>query len=338
MHPWLIVKRIALFFITVSSFSTGYSQLEVAALSSDIRSIFRPDVGICQQVVHDPRLYKEGWQTLSQAKFWRKVMNTSPDSIVVNVGETRQILRVVSAGYYNGMTYHSRNAFHQSLLKENNLPLATEIMATKGRSDFYRVDKVVPKIDGVIDVFVKEGVDPWLAQAILLIESPAGHNLRSYSGAYGPFQLMPDVARHWGLVVNEKVDERSNLAKSAKAAAKLIKYVCIPEAEKILASHKIAYDKDEIWFRLLVLHVYHAGSGNVRAVMARIQPKSGGPDLMRSIWTTEAAAFRNESQNYSQIALAGMMEMDAFIYRNCQRGCPKPAAPATAVPTASAKR
>jgi LysM repeat protein len=43
-------------------------------------------------------------------------------------------------------------------------------------------------------------------------------------GAAGFWQLVPSTARHYGLIVNEEVDERLNVEKSTVAACKLIKY------------------------------------------------------------------------------------------------------------------
>ncbi len=313
------------------------AQMQANDLRRDVRMIVRPGAPACQEVVHDPRLYNEGWQQLSQPRFWRLIMNLPEDSTVINVADTRQILQIIDTRTFNAMGASTKTALYQRLLKEKNLPLNAEIYATKGRDSFYGVENVLDQIDQVIDIFVAEDVDPWLAQAILLIESPSG-NLRSGAGAYGAFQLMPDVARQYGLVVNANVDERKYLSKSARAAAHLLHNVCVPEVEKMLNTYHVKFDRNDIWFRLLVLHAYHAGAGNVRAVMARIQPKVGGMELMEKIWQTEAAAFRNESQNYSQIALAGIIEMDAYIYKNCKRGCGTPPPTARTVPVSSTKK
>ena len=68
---------------------------------------------------------------------------------------------------------------------------------------------MVNKFEKGIKVFESSGVDPWYAQAILLIESP-GQMKKSRDGAYGPFQLMPKVARAQGLTVNRYTDERED--------------------------------------------------------------------------------------------------------------------------------
>jgi hypothetical protein len=154
-------------------------------------------------------------------------------------------------------------------------------------------------------------VDPWYCQTILLIESP-GQLRQSIDGAYGPFQLMRGVARDMGLQVNAGSDEREDLEKSAAAAARLIREICIPKTRNLLNQWWIPYDERDLWFRLLVMHVYHAGIGNVRQVFDAMQPQAGGPELIRQMWQTEAGNFGNSSQNYSQLALAALLELEAL--------------------------
>ncbi|MBK7853754.1 MAG: transglycosylase SLT domain-containing protein [Bacteroidetes bacterium] len=168
-------------------------------------------------------------------------------------------------------------------------------------------------IDKSVEIFIDNGTDPWYAQSILLIESPGRHKAKSYVGANGPFQLMRDVAVHYGLRVNKKMDERTNLSRSAMAAAKLLKNSFIPKVKELLESKGIAYNETDLWFRLLVLHAYHAGPGNVACVINQLNPTEGGVELFKQIWKTECGGFKNESQNYSQIALANILLFDEFV-------------------------
>ena len=55
-----------------------------------------------------------------------------------------------------------------------------------------------------------------------LIESGFSDKV-SYSGAAGPWQMMPATARHYGLEVNGQIDERFNMVRSTEAACKMIK-------------------------------------------------------------------------------------------------------------------
>jgi hypothetical protein len=128
-------------------------------------------------------------------------------------------------------------------------------------------------------------------------------------GAYGSFQIMSQVAREFGLIVNKYKDERKDLTKSAYAASRLIKEICIPYAEEILLTHNISYSQEDIFFKLLVLHIYHAGAGNVRLAVNKMAPTQGGQEFIKRLWQTETARFKNASQNYSQVALAAMVIM-----------------------------
>ncbi len=53
---------------------------------------------------------------------------------------------------------------------------------------------------------------------IPVIESALRDNVSSSAGAAGLWQFMPDTAKRYGLVVNEFVDERFDVAKSTAAA------------------------------------------------------------------------------------------------------------------------
>ena len=130
---------------------------------------------------------------------------------------------------------------------------------------------------------------------------------------------MPGVARAQGLIVNRSIDERSDFKKSACGAAGLLKKTCIPETKKILNKYNIEYDENEIWFRLLVLHVYHAGAYNVGAVVEKIKPDNGTQELIQSMWQNKAAGFGNCSQNYSQIAIAAHLILHDLVYENCHK-------------------
>jgi tetratricopeptide (TPR) repeat protein len=156
-------------------------------------------------------------------------------------------------------------------------------------------------------------VDPWYAQAILLIESPGKSNTKSNVGANGPFQLMRSVARAQGLKVNKTVDERTDLERSAYGASRLLSRICIPYTRAMLDSAHLTYNETDLWFRLLVMHCYHAGAGNVAGVIRKINPTQGGMQLIQQVWQTTYGGFKNSSQNYSQLVLAAFTNFDAIV-------------------------
>ena len=80
--------------------------------------------------------------------------------------------------------------------------------------------------------------------------------------------------------------------------------------KSLLDSRNIPYKETDIYFRLLVLHAYHAGAGNLACAINKIDPAEGGQSLIKTLWKTECGGFKNESQNYSQIALAAIMNFE----------------------------
>jgi hypothetical protein len=266
-----------------------------------------------QYVLVNPKIIiDDKWDTLPQAQFWKQILTLSKDSCLINVANTRQVLHKMAFADWTKQTENQKDKFKDSLKKVFGLDSTLKINVTFGKNDFYKIKEVTPTISDGIREFRNLGVDPWYAQSILMIESPAQMR-KSESGAYGPFQLMPSVARAYGLKVNNYVDERADFKRSAYGAAKLIKQVCIPEAKNILNRYNIAYNESDLWFRLFVMHVYHAGSGNVSAVMRKIQPTTGGQELIQKMWTTSAGAFGNSSQNYTQITLAAHLVLHELI-------------------------
>lgn len=262
------------------------------------------------------------WDELQHPRFWQQVMVLSPDSVLINVATTRQIVGKMAARDWNRRTDAQKGVFKDSVRNALGLNTAERINVTTGKSDFYRFDLVFESLPKGVAAFEQVGVDPWYAQSILLIESP-GQIKKSSVGAYGPFQLMPSVARAMGLTVNKYVDERTDFAKSAGAAAKLISKTCIPSARSIAQRAGLTVDESAIWFRLLVMHVYHAGAGNVSAVVQAIGQVPTGEQLIQRMWNTTAASFGNSSQNYSQLALAAHLELADRLVRQgkCMYAC-----------------
>lgn len=258
-------------------------------------------------------IYEEGWAELAQPKFWKQIMMLSPDSCLVNIAATRVVVAKMSNADWNAQTKTEKSAYRDSIRTAHELDAEARIFVTTGKNDFYQFQKVYPSLSKGVEAFEGYGVDPWYAQSILLIESP-GQLKKSRVGAYGAFQLMPAVARAQGLTVNRYTDERKDFDRSAYGASRLIRRVCIPEAKRILDAQGLSYKENDLWFRLFVLHVYHAGALNVNAVVKKINPKEGGQELIRKMWTNTAANFGNNSQNYTQLALASQLILDELIH------------------------
>jgi len=109
------------------------------------------------------------------------------------------------------------------------------------------------------------------------------------------------------------MDERTDLNRSAYAASQLISKMCIPKVKNILDSLHLTYNETDTWFRLLVLHAYHAGPGNLACAVYSVAPSQGGMGLITQLWQTECRGFKNESQNYSQLALAAHLSFNEIL-------------------------
>jgi len=263
--------------------------------------------------VSDTNIYTQGWIHLQQVKFWRMIMNLSPEYSLLNVAETREIITSLSTLSYDTLSITERRMYKDSIMTAMGIPDEYKLYVTQGRSDYYQIQRILPDIHKAISIFLSEGTDPWYAQAILLIESP-GEMRVSPVGAKGPFQLMSDIARSEGLIVTEELDQRVYFEPSARGAARFIKGVCLPAARSILDRHEITYREDELWFRLFVLHIYHAGPRTISRLLRDLRPVYGGIQLIQRMWQNSYGRFGNASQNYSQIALAAMLELEQIIY------------------------
>lgn len=266
--------------------------------------------------VDTPDLYKDKWHQLAQPNFWKSIMRMSPDSCIINVASSRQILHKESVAKWNMLNDDQKELVRAEFRKLYDLDSNERIYMTTGKSDFFQFNHVYPSISKAVDIFAKNQTDPWYAQAILMIESP-GKIAYSNVGAYGPFQLMKGVARNHGLKVDKYVDERKDFSKSAYASAHLLRTACVPEAKRILRKFNINVTKSmeySLWFRLLVLHNYHAGAGNVDKLLTNVvKPSKGSQNLITTIWQSQYGHFKNSSQNYSQLALASVLVLNDFI-------------------------
>lgn len=58
------------------------------------------------------------------------------------------------------------------------------------------------------------------------------------------------------------------------------------------------------------MHSYHAGAGNVKKALFTFKPTKGDINLIYTLWRTETKHFKSASQNYSQLVLAAMLEVN----------------------------
>ena len=145
------------------------------------------EVRMAQQlskILHADALFEDRWVVLPQVQFWKRIMTMSPDSSIINVARNRTVLEVVSTAQWQQKSEVVKAAYKKELKSRFALDSAETLYVTSGKSDFYRLREVYPSLGKGIEVFENNEVDPWYAQAILLIESPAQLK-KSASGAYG---------------------------------------------------------------------------------------------------------------------------------------------------------
>jgi hypothetical protein len=115
-----------------------------------------------------------------------------------------------------------------------------------------RANQWLPKFEKIL---IEMGVHPDF-KYLPIIESNLS-NAVSPAGAGGFWQIMPEVARHYGLEINAEVDERYHPIKSAYAAARILKE---------------NYAKFGNW--ALSAAAYNAGAGYLEGTIQHQQTKS----------------------------------------------------------------
>lgn len=313
--------RVKIYIVILALGMTNYSAVRVpvpetgpAGCYKEITTVKAPG-DMFMSYLRIPCVYNEGWDTLAEVKFWRRIITLEKDSSLANVYGTRQILRAIPRKTIDSLEARGRLDYLRSdLCREYGLDEGTRIKFTAGKKWFYQqYDGINLKMARAIHLFDSFGTDPFYAQSVLLIESPGTHLAKSSSGAYGHFQLMPYVARQFGLRVDRYRDERTNFERSAYAAARLFKEVCVPYARKWCDMYGYKPDESSLWFKLLVLHCYNAGAGTVGSAMGTIPSGFSGNELIKKLWHTNYGRFQTESQNYSQIALACYLEYEKSV-------------------------
>lgn len=285
----------------------------IVDLRQDVISVKNFKSNEIHDFVFDTDLYRLGCDTIQNVKFWRSIMNLHKDSALFNTPYDRMVLCKTNIKTWSNYDLTKKSCYKDSLRNWYCLDDSARILLTNGKSFFYDFGKASQNFERGINGFVANGVDPWYAQAILMIESP-NRLQKSNAGAYGSFQLMKDVARLFGLKVNKHIDERADFDRSAFAASSLIKKICIPKTKEILDSLGISnYNETDLWFRLLVMHAYHAGAGNLKRALFTFKPTVGDMNLIYTLWRTETKQFKSASQNYSQLVLAAFLEVNELF-------------------------
>lgn len=260
---------------------------------------------------------RDGWDTLPEIRFWRRIVSMTKDSVLVNIIETRKGIDVIPRWMYDSLDAVGKlDTLRNEMRVKHKVHELQNIRFTGGKNHFYKFDDISLKMARGVQLFDSLGVDPFYAQCILLIESPGSNKQKSIAGAYGNFQLMPFVARTYGLRVDSRLDEREIFDRSAYAAARLVKESCIPLARKWCQQYGFVVDESSLWFKLLALHCYNAGPNTVKSAMAVVPNSIQGNKLIQTLWHTKSGYWSTEAQNYSQLAIACYLEYEKAVLAN----------------------
>ncbi len=121
---------------------------------------------------------------------------------------------------------------------------------------------------------------PDVLKYLAVVESALNPHAVSVVGAGGLWQFMPETGKSYGLVINQNVDERTDIIKSTKAAVEHLSDL---------------YDRYEDW--ALALAAYNSGAGRVNRAIKR----SGSKDF----WKLKKYLPR-ETRNYVPAFIAAV--------------------------------
>jgi membrane-bound lytic murein transglycosylase D len=147
------------------------------------------------------------------------------------------------------------NKSYQSQINPRAISFVDEYIRKQGKS----LEKMKvwgkPYFDLYDQILINYGI-PKEMKYLSVIESHLGAGGISWAGAVGPWQLMPGVAKEYGLQVGGYWDQRTDYFKSTHVAARIMKKL---------------YTEFDDW--LLVVAAYNCGNGCVRSAIRRAKTK-----------------------------------------------------------------
>ncbi len=137
---------------------------------------------------------------------------------------------------------------------------AEESPVRKLRAGIHRVEELRPVLEPILR---EEGL-PVALSAVVLVESGGVTTALSPKGARGVWQLMPQTARQYGLAVDARHDDRTDVVKSTRAAGRYLRdlYATFGDWPLALA----AYNAGEL---TVVKAMERAGSRDFRSISVR---------------------------------------------------------------------
>ena len=146
-----------------------------------------------------------------------------------------------------------------------------------------RLDQLRPVVEPILQ---NEGIPPELA-SVVVVESGGRTDALSAKGARGLWQLMPDTARRYGLMVSASRDDRLDAKKSTHAAARYLRDL---------------YQQFGSW--PLALAGYNAGE----QALQRAVERAGSSDFLQ---LSSLRLLPQETRNYVPAVLSAMQLLGA---------------------------
>ena len=119
-------------------------------------------IGVCKKpfytssdYVFDSQIYQHRCDTLAQVKFWRKIMNLSKDTVLISIGQSRDIIEKTCHKNWYYLSAEERQKFRDSVRVARGLDSTHKVLVTYGRQFFYDFDKAYEKFDKGINDFVQ---------------------------------------------------------------------------------------------------------------------------------------------------------------------------------------
>jgi hypothetical protein len=162
--------------------------------------------------------------------------------------------------------------------KRAEIPGVEESPVLKLRAAMHRVEELRPVLEPILR---EEGL-PVELSAVVLVESGGVTTALSPKGARGVWQLMPDTARRYGLMVDASHDDRMDVVKSTRAAGRYLKDLYATFGDWVLA-----------------LAAYNAGELTVMKAMKRAESRD-----FRSL--SGGGVLPLETRNYVPAVLVAM--------------------------------